>query len=274
MFGKPPICAIIRRAIMSTYQIQLAVFEGPLDLLLHLVEREELDITTIALAQVTDQYLAYLGELERRQASELAEFLVIAAKLLLIKSRALLPRPPVLSPEEEDVGEDLVRQLQAYKRFKEIAKLLHEREQQGLHSYVRVAPRPRLEPLLDTDNVSLNDLLIYIQEALDALPAPPVGEVVRPITVTIGEQITRIEGQLTRRRPVHFREFLSEATSRVEIIVTLWAVLELVKQKRARVRQEELFGEILIEQESDDLRPDDFQPNEAGADVSATSPAT
>jgi len=264
---------------MSTYQIQLPIFEGPLDLLLHLVEREELDITTIALAQVTDQYLAYLAELERRRASELAEFLVVAAKLLLIKSRALLPRPPALSPEEEDVGEDLVRQLQAYKRFKEIAKLLQEREKEGLHSYVRVAPMPRLEPQLDTDNISLNDLLIYVQEALDALPAPSVGEVVKPNTVTIGEQIARIEGQLAHRRQVRFREFLSTATSRVEIIVTLWAVLELIKQKRARVHQEELFGEILIEQESDDLRSDgpqssDLQPNEAAAGVPATSPAT
>jgi segregation and condensation protein A len=263
---------------MSTYQIQLPVFEGPLDLLLHLVEREELDITTVALAQVTDQYLAYLAELERRRAGELAEFLVVAAKLLLIKSRALLPRPPALAPEEEDVGEDLVRQLQAYKHFKEIAKLLHEREKEGLHSYVRVAPLPRLEPLLDTGNVSLNDLLIYVQEALDALPAQPVGEVVTPVTVTIGEQITRIEGQLAHRRQVRFREFLSRATSRIEIIVTLWAVLELIKQKRARVRQEELFGEILIEQESDDLRsdgsqPPDSQPSEAVADAPATSPA-
>jgi segregation and condensation protein A len=272
MFGKPSICAIIRRAPMSTYQIQLPTFEGPLDLLLHLVEREELDITTIALAQVTDQYLAYTAELERHQAGEMAEFLVVAAKLLLIKSRALLPRPPALSSEEEEVGEDLVRQLQAYKRFKEIAKLLHERERQGLHSYVRVAPRPRLEPQLDTGNVSLNDLLIYVQEALDALPAPPVGEVVTPIAVTIGEQITRIEKQLAHRRQVRFREFLSKATSRIEIIVTLWAVLELVKQKRARVRQEELFGEILIEQESDDPRLSDSQPNESAA-APATSPA-
>ena len=98
-------------------------------------------------------------------------------------------------------------------------------------------------------------------------------------TVTIGEQIARIEGQLAHRRQVRFREFLSTATSRVEIIVTLWAVLELIKQKRARVHQEELFGEILIEQESDDLRSDgpqssDLQPNEAAAGVPATSPAT
>jgi segregation and condensation protein A len=256
---------------MTTYQIQLPVFEGPLDLLLHLVEREELDITTIALAQVTDQYLAYLAELESRQVKELAEFLVVAAKLLLIKSQALLPRPPVLTSEEEDVGEDLVRQLQAYKRFKEIANLLHEREQKGLHSYVRVASTPRLEPQLDVDDVSLTDLLVYVQEALDALPAPPVGEVVTPIKVTIDQQITRIETQLARRGQVRFCEFLSEANNRVEIIVTLWAVLELVKQKRARVRQEELFGEILIEQEAD-FQSDDFQSDEAIHDAPATSP--
>jgi segregation and condensation protein A len=252
---------------MPTYQIQLPIFEGPLDLLLHLVEREELDITTVALAQITDQYLAYLAEIERRQASELAEFLVVAAKLLLIKSQALLPRPPALTPEEEDVGEDLVRQLQAYKRFKEIASSLHDREKQGLRSYVRVAPMPRLDPQLDTDNLDLNDLLICVQEALDAMPASPVGEVVTPTTVTIGEQITRIENQLIRQNQVRFREFLSEATSRVEIIVTLWAVLELVKQKRARVRQDGLFGEIFIEPEVADLR----SGGEALADVPATS---
>jgi segregation and condensation protein A len=259
---------------MSTYQIQLPVFEGPLDLLLHLVEREDLDITTVALARVTEQYLAHLAELESLQARELAEFLVVAAKLLLIKSQALLPRPPALSPEEEDVGAELVRQLQAYKHFKEIAQLLHEREKEGLHSYVRVAPLPRLGPQLDTSDVNLNDLLTYVQEALDALPASPVGEVVTPITVTIQEQITRIEGQLTQRHQVRFREFLSEATTRVEIIVTLWAVLELVKQERARVRQEELFGEIFIEQEAADFRSGDSRPDgEAIADAPATSPA-
>ena len=255
---------------MSIYQIQLPIFEGPLDLLLHLVEREELDITTVALAKITDQYLAYLAELERRQAGELAEFLVVAAKLLLIKSQALLPSPPTLTPEEEDVGEDLVRQLQAYKRFKEIAASLLDREKQGLRSYVRVAPMPRLEPQLDTDGLSLDDLLMCVQEALDAIPAPPVGKVVTPTTVTIGEQIARIENRLTRQTQVRFREFLSEATSRVEIIVTLWAVLELVKQKRARVRQDDLFGEIFIEQETADLQPD----GEALVGAPATNSAT
>jgi segregation and condensation protein A len=248
----------------SRYEIQLPVFEGPLDLLLHLIEREELDITTVALAQVTDQYLAYIAQLEQRQAKELANFLSIAAKLLLIKSLALLPRPPTLPPEAEDVGEELVHQLQIYKRFKEVAALLHEREMHGLRGYVRIAPLPRLEPQLDLGEVTLHDLLAAVQEALDAIPTPPVGEIIAPITVTIAEQIAHIEEQLVRRRQIRFREVLSEATTRVEIIVTLLALLELIKQDRARVWQERLFGEIVIERQT---------PAEAApADVPATNP--
>jgi segregation and condensation protein A len=234
----------------SHYQIRLPVFEGPLDLLLHLIEREELDVTTVALAQVTDQYMAYLAELERRQVKELTDFLVIAAKLLLIKSLALLPRPPALSPGTEDVGDELVHQLQIYKRFKEIAALLHEREVQGLHGYVRIAPFPRLEPQLDLGDVNAYDLLAAVQEALDALPAPPVGEVVTPITVTIADQIAHIEEQLARRRQVRFREVLSQSTTRVEIIVTLLALLELIKQDRVQVWQERPFGKIVIERQA------------------------
>jgi len=231
----------------SPYKIRLPVFEGPLDLLLHLIEREELDITTVALTQVTDQYLAHLAELERQQIKELTAFLVVAAKLLLIKSLALLPRPPTPAPEAEDVGDELVYQLQIYKRFKEIAALLDERERQGLHSYVRIAPQPRPEPQLDLGDVTLHDLLAAVQEALDATPASPVGEVVAPITVTIAEQIARIEHQLAQRRQVRFREALSDAVTRMEIIVTLLALLELIKQDQVQVRQERPFGEIIIE---------------------------
>ncbi len=234
----------------QTYQIRLPVFEGPLDLLLQLIEREELDITTVALAQVTDQYLSYLARLERRQVKELADFLVVAAKLLLIKSLALLPRPSTLPPEAEEVGEELVRQLQIYKRYKEIAELLHERERQGLHAYVRIVPLPRLEPQLDLGDVTLDDLLSIVQETLAAMPAPSVGEVVAPITVTIAEQIHHIKRQLAQRRQIHFRAILSKAATRVEIIVTLLALLELIKQDQVRVRQDRLFGEIVIEQQT------------------------
>ena len=232
------------------YQIRLPVFEGPLDLLLHLIEREEMDVTTVALAQVTGQYLAYLAELEHRQVKELADFLVVAAKLLLIKSQSLLPRPPALTPEAEDVGDELVRQLQVYKRFKEIGALLHEREQQGLRGYVRIAPLPHLEPQLDLGDVTFHDLLAAVQEALEAIPAPPVGQVVAPITVTVAEQIICIKDQLARRRQVRFHEILSTATTRVEVIVTLLALLELIKQDQISVQQEKLFGQIVIERQT------------------------
>ena len=232
------------------YQIRLPVFEGPLDLLLHLIEREELDVTTVALAQVTDQYLTYLAELERRQVKELADFIVVAAKLLLIKSLALLPRPPALAPEAEDVGNELAHQLQVYKRFKEIAALLHEREKQGLHGYVRIAPPTRLKPQLDPGDVTLQDLLAAVQEALDARPALPVGEIVATITVTVAGQIARIKEQLAQRHQVRFHEILSDTTTRVEIIITLLALLELIKQDRVQVRQERLFDEIIIDRQT------------------------
>ncbi|RLC64547.1 MAG: hypothetical protein DRI80_01055 [Chloroflexota bacterium] len=246
-------------------QIQLSVFEGPLDLLLHLIEREELDITTVALAKVTDQYLAYLAELERGQIKELADFLVVAAKLLLIKSQVLLPRPPSPTPETEDVGDELVHQLQVYRRFKQVAALLHEREMQGLHGYVRIVPLPPLEPQVDLGEVTLDDLLAAVQEALDAKSAPPIGEVVAPIVVTVAEQIACIEERLTWQRQVCFREILSDTATSVEVIVTLLALLELIKQDRVRVRQERLFGEIIIERR--------IPAEGAPAAAPATSPA-
>ena len=164
-----------------------------------------------------------------------------------------------------DVGDELVHQLQIYKHFKEIAALLHEREKQGLHGYVRIAPLPRLDPQLDLGDVTAGDLLSAVQEALDALPSPAAGEVVTPVTVTIAEQITLIEERLTWRRQVRFREILSAATTRVEVIVTLLAVLELIKQDRVQVKQERLFGEIVIERQT----PAETAP----ADLPAIDPA-
>jgi segregation and condensation protein A len=234
---------------MKLYQIQLPTFEGPLDLLLRLIEREELDVTTVALAHVTDQYLERLAELERREARDLADFLVVAAKLVLIKSAALLPGSSSASAEEdaEDVGQDLVNRLQIYKRFKEIAQLLHTREEHGFHTYIRLVPSPRRAPAPDLSDVSLQDLLALAQEALDKVPGPPVGDVVAPVTVTIDEQIDHIERELARSERIVFRSLLSRAASRVEVIVTLLAVLELIKQDRVAVRQDALFEEIVIE---------------------------
>ena len=243
------------------YQVKLPIFQGPLDLLLHLIKREELDITTVSLAQVTDQYLEYISLLEELTAEILADFLVIAAKLLLIKSEMLLPRPPGApgEEEEEDVGDELARQLIEYKKFKEAALELREREEIGFRAYVRVAPPPKLErPFgrkrsdaqdkpLDLEDVSLADLVEAVQRALDVRPAlPSVSEVVTPFTVTVAEKMALIEERLERQRRVSFNHLLAQAASRLEIIVTFLAVLELIKLNGIGVQQERLFGEIVI----------------------------
>jgi segregation and condensation protein A len=229
------------------YHVKLEVFEGPLDLLLHLIEKQELDITKVSLAAVTDQYLEYIQDLERISAENLAEFLVVAAKLLLIKSRALLPAPPEVEEEEEDLGEELAMQLQEYKKFKEAAQQLRDREEHGLHAYVRIASLPRVERELDLTDVSLDDLLAAVREALTLQPpAEPVNGVVAPIAFSVSDKIQDIKALLSAHGSFSFNSLLHSAVSRAEVIVTFLALLELIKGRQARVQQSQLFGEILV----------------------------
>ncbi len=229
------------------YAVHLEVFEGPLDLLLRLIEKAELDITTISLARVTDQYLAYIRQLDEIHPDLLADFLVVAARLILIKSRALLPRPPVVAEdEEEDVGEDLVRQLEEYKRFKQAAQHLQSREEQGLRCYVRVAP-PLIKPRgLIPGEVSLDDLVAALERVLNTKPHVPVSTVVSPISINIDDKIRAIESAVATGRRVHFTGLLISAGSRIEIVVTFLAILELIKQAKVVAQQEAAFGEIYL----------------------------
>jgi len=233
----------------TSYHVALPVFEGPLDLLLHLIEREELDITQVSLAQITNQYLEYLGHLSERNPDSLADFLVVAAKLLLIKSRVLLPQPPsALDSEDEDIGQDLVQQLIEYKRFKEAAQWLKQLDEQGMHSYIRLAGMPKLDRVVDLGDVTLDDLLAAVRDVLAIKPPEPsVNGTVAPITITIADQIELIEQKTARGRSVSFRRLLERATTRIEVIVTLLALLEMVKQLRVSMRQDRRFGDIQIE---------------------------
>jgi segregation and condensation protein A len=231
-----------------SYEVRLEVFEGPLDLLLHLIEKQELDITKVSLVAVTDQFLEYIHRLENIRADDLADFLVVAAKLLLIKSRALLPVPPAVEgEEEEDLGEELARQLREYKQLKDLSQQLREREDQGLRSYLRVAAPPQWEKQLDLSDVSLEDLIAAVREVLSEQPeAAPVNGVVAPLTVSIADRIEAIEILVRARGQFSFQHLLQQARSRTEVIVTFLALLELIKARRVRVQQERLFGEILV----------------------------
>ena len=234
----------------SNYTDQLSIFEGPLDLLLQLIEREELDITRVSLAQVTDQFLAYLKILERLNIADIADFLVVAARLLLIKSEALLPRPPERQPDEEDPGDELARQLLAYKRYKEIAGALHERAEAGLRTYLRLAPPPKAgdfgrKPMLDMRGLTPLALLEALRRALAVAPdKPALGTVVAPHRVTIRDQIRLIARSLRASPRISFQKLLENAASRMEILVAFLAVLELVKRRKVEARQEQMFGEI------------------------------
>ncbi len=232
----------------DSYQVKLTVFEGPLDLLLHLIEQEKLDITTVSLAQVTDQYLEYINLLKEVSAAALADFLVIAAKLLFIKSQVLLPKPsPQTEEHEEDVGEELARQLIEYRRFKRAAQKLGAREEQGWHTYVRLAPPPKPEETFELESIPVLALAEAFRRVLEVYPPElSVADVVTPFTITIADKIALIEETIARYDRFSFDRLLSGVTSRLEIIVTLLAVLELLKRHQIEVYQERLFGEILI----------------------------
>ncbi len=235
----------------EAYQVQLPVFEGPLDLLLQLIEREKLDISAVSVAQVADQFLAHVRQMHEVSADVLADFLVMAVRLVWIKSRLLLPRPPEpAEEEEEDPAAALARQLQEYKRFKEAAEVLRALEEQGRHTYLRLAPPPELEKRLEVGSASLAELLAAARAAFQALtetqpPAVPNGLVV-PFTLTIEDQIRRIREVTANGGRVSFRSLLGQAHHRLEIIVTLLAVLELIKRRQIAVSQDRPFGEIMI----------------------------
>lgn len=233
------------------YQVRLSVFEGPLDLLLQLIEREKLDISSVSLAQVADQFLAHVRAWEEIEAETLADFLVVAVRLVWIKSRLLLPQAPkVAEDEEEDPAEALARQLREYKRFKEAAAELRAIEEQGRHTYLRAAEPPELERRLEADAGALAELLaaarVALSSALPGLPAELPNGLVVPFTLTIHDQIEHIRRATAHGHPVAFRALLDGAHYRIEIIVTLLAVLELIKRRQIQVQQEQMFGEILI----------------------------
>jgi segregation and condensation protein A len=233
------------------YTFQLPAFEGPLDLLLKLIEREELDITAIALAQVADQYLAHVRALDAPDPKALSAFLVMAARLLLIKSRALLPRPPAQPGPDQPIDEaaELARQLREYQRYKQAAQLLRAWEEQGRRSYLRLAPPlPALPPRDEQLDVSIGDMIAAVQRRMQLLLPldPPDVPLPAPKVITVPEMADRIRARLQAQDWISFEDLLSLAARRVEVVVALWSVLELLKRRAIVVEQAELFGTITV----------------------------
>jgi segregation and condensation protein A len=226
-------------------RVALPAFTGPLDLLLHLIQREEIEITDIPIAKITREYLDTL-ELMRELDLEVAgEFLVMAATLMRIKARMLLP-PAITDEEEEDPREGLIRQLLEYRRFKEAARDLERLEGERRLLFDRGAPAQLEDPQDgELQPVSLFRLLDALKNVL-ARQVPPIVHTITAEPISLEEAIAVMRGQLETGRRALFEELLQGFVTRLEKITAFLGLLELLKQERITVAQEELFGPIWI----------------------------
>src|SRR3989344_4714975 len=231
------------------YHIKQATFEGPLDVLLGLIQEHKLSINEISLGQVTDDFIEYLKRLQAAGQPDqevLAEFLVIASQLLLIKSRSLLPGFQVSQEEEQSITE-LEQRLAAYQRLKELAKGIAELARGGQKSFSREAFADMPSVFYPPKNVEASVLARAFAAVLDAIPKIEkiIEEKIRKV-ISLEEKIRELRDLLRGRVERAFSEIVSGAKEKVEIIVSFLAVLELTKQKLISVDQEHPFGDIRI----------------------------
>jgi len=228
--------------------VQLPIFEGPLDLLLHLIKKNEVSITDIPIATITEQYLATLELMETLSLDVAGEFLVMASTLVHIKSRMLLPAGTDEPDEEEgaDPREELVRRLLEYQRYKDAAGELEQREILTRDVFIRAAtPTEEVGPR-GFRELSVFELLGALKRVLDRLPKDSFHDVTLD-KITVREKMTLLLDKLRQHHSVLFESLFAEVKSRMEVVVTFLAMLELVKVRAIRIFQEEMAGPIMIE---------------------------
>lgn len=230
------------------HQVNVAQFQGPLDLLLQLIEEEKLDITQLSLASVTEQYLQALQHIgDQLAANDLADFLVVAARLLLIKSRTLLP---YLQAPQDDEGRALEQQLKLYREYYLAAQHVHAilRRRQISFSRERLLQHVQPTGFFAPPNLTVTRLTQVFVEVIAALP--PMLPTHRPLAgnvISIQQKILELRDVVWREQRVRFSQLLGLAGDRTEVIVSFLAILELTKQRHVRVQQDALFQEIVIE---------------------------
>lgn len=232
------------------YTIKLTDFEGPLDLLLFFIKRDELDIYDIPISKITKEFLDYVHFIESLDLEVAGEFLVMAAELMQIKVRLLLPPEPG-EDEEEDPRASLVKRLVEYKRFKEMAGELSalEDEQKKVHARGYRESDPKIMTESDDEHllrdVSLFDLIASFKFAMDRMPKKFVHEVIK-LNITVDEQIAFLKDLFSHRSEVTFAELMATMEDKIRIIVTFLALLDLIRTKHIIVRQNQPFGDLSI----------------------------
>jgi segregation and condensation protein A len=243
-----------------SYKIKLEMFEGPLDLLLYLVKKDHLNIYDIPIAKVTEQYLQYIELMRLLDLNIAGEFLVMAATLIQIKSKMLLPAEENQEvQEEEDPRQELIKRLLEYEKFKEIAQNLREREvnQQEIFKRPKLDSKEEQQAGAETYfEASLFDLITAFSQALEDVPKEIFYEVVKD-EFTIEDKVHTILHMMLVENSVQLSKLFKEAKHKVEIVVTFLAVLELIRMKEIIARQKGLFGEIEISRNKENIIPYD-----------------
>ncbi len=234
----------------TEYKVRLEIFEGPLDLLLYLIKRDEIDIYDISLERITKQYLEYLQAFKELNIDVAGEFIVMAANLIYLKSRSLLPvdqQPPEEDVDETDPRWDLIRQLIEYKKFKEAAEQLQARELQQERTFARVGEgmTPETVPLR-LGEVGIFQLINAFQNVLKRLDAREDLREIFGENFTVSDKIDWILQRVGQGIALRFTELFAQAASRVEIVVTFLALLELIRLRQVRAVQPNEFDEIEI----------------------------
>ena len=232
-------------------QIRVDGFDGPIDLLLDLIDRQELSITTLSLAEVADQYWREIHADGNIEADTLAEFIAVGSKLLYVKSCALLPtaQPPSADLREqiEEAAGELTELLEEHKLFKEAVDLFRQLEDEGRRTYSRATPVKGVPLPPGLEGVTLDTLLSAVKEALARRPPEPEEAVLHIEPVTVNEKMEEISGALDRRKGrLQFRPLLVACQTRTEIVVLFLAVLELIKAGRLWAEQRRPFGDITL----------------------------
>lgn len=232
------------------HHVKVEQFSGPFDLLLKLIEKDELDITKISLAKIADEYIEHIKASPSIRPEEMADFLVIAAKLLFIKSKALFPFLQ-FSAEEDDNSEDLEKQLKMYKEFleaaKKIDKIIGKKKFMFAREFSRKALLNNLKKFFPPKNITASDLAGTFEEIIGRLQrAPKLEEETIEISVSIEDKIRQIQDMIKGAEHSTFSAVAGNSGSKTNIIVSFLALLELIKQKVVTVKQDDLFKEIEI----------------------------
>jgi len=241
-----------------TYKVKLEVFEGPLDLLLYLIKKEELDIYDIPITKITDQYLEYLELMQLLDLNIAGEFLVVAATLIHIKSKVLLPPDPTdgIEMEDEDPRAELVRRLLEYKKFKEAATELSQMETKQKHFFSRVGPGYKdVEAPKEDDffEASLFDLITAFTKVLKEIPKEAFHHVIKD-EFTVSQKIHDILHLLVEKQKMVFTELFTAAKNKFEVITIFLALLELIKIREVVVVQKTAFSEIEIMRNTESVK--------------------